>query len=587
MWQTDTPFSVCLSHGKSREACQATQKRIPMTTLRKFLATLRDYQRLAFQLVLKRLQEGKTRLYVSLPTGTGKSLILAALAAHASKRGRVLVLVHLQDLVIQLAQTLTLVDLDVGILIQGHRHVEHAVLVATPQSLLAIWSAFLKASDVPVTTVFIDEAHHAVEGSLYEQILVALATAFPDESITVIGFTATPYRNDKKSMLTLLPTCAFIREVPEMIKGKWLAPLTWVPFSLNIDLSTLPTTTQTGELDYSERALTRTLVNTTLMEEMVRQIVPHLEQRPTLVFAMSVEHAEQLAALFAQQGRSAVAVSGRTSPTQRKRIYDEWRTGSIQIVCNCSLLMEGFDFPEIAALVIARPTRSPSFYMQMLGRGMRLAPSKEDCLVIDVVGNNPDLSHQIVLPRILGVTMQEEVRRPTPRQQPPPRPSEALLTQILGTNVQRGLSLLDPFGASSYRWVAYHHSYFAMMSNDIAVILEPDKSGSGLYHSRLYTMMPEQKPLHQWIEPTDLPLQQQVALVHEATSTLYRQPLGRKDAPWLNDPATDKQLTILKRMYPKLTEQIDNAQLTKKEASDAIATRRLSRTLDNPPPTDA
>jgi len=558
-----------------------------MVMLHTFLTTLRTYQRIAFQLVLKRMQEGYTRLYVSLPTGTGKSLILTALAAHASTTGRVLVLVHLQDLVVQLTQTLTHVELDVGIVMQGHRQIDHPVTVATPQSLLATFSAFIEASTIPVTTVLIDEAHHVVEGSLYEQILTMLEAASPHEPITAIGFTATPYRSDTKSMFSLLPICAFIREIPEMIKEKWLAPLTWIPLPLDMDLSALPTTTQMGEPDYAERALTQTLMHPALMEELVRQVVPHLGQRTTLVFTTSVEHAEQLAALFRRAGRLAVAISGRTSQAQRERIYAEWRDGTVQIVCNCSLLTEGFDFPAIAALVIARPTRSPSFYVQMLGRGMRIAPDKPDCLVIDVMGNNPDLSHQMILPQIVGVSKQEEIHALPDKQPPSPDPSKTLLKQIVGARVQTGLSILDPLGASPYRWSTFRGSYFTTVSSDVAAILESDTSGSGLYHSRLYTMKPGQEPIHQWIERNNLPLRQQVALVHEATGVFYRKPLGSKDAPWIEEPATDKQLAALKRMYPKLIEQIDNTPLTKGEASDAIIARRLSKTLRNPPSTQA
>jgi superfamily II DNA or RNA helicase len=558
-----------------------------MTTLRSFLITLRPYQRLAFRLVLKRLREGETRLYVSLPTGTGKSHILAALAAHANTRGRVLVLVHLQDLVLQLAQTLTGVELDVGIIMQGHRQVDHPVLAATPQSLLACWPECLGASETPITTVFIDEAHHAVLGSLYEQILVALEAAFPQTSINVIGFTATPYRNDPKSMLSLLPTCAFIREIPEMITAGWLAPLTWVPLPLPLDLSTLATTPQAGDLDYAEPALARMLAQTALMEELVRQIVPRLEQRPTLVFALSVAHAEQLAALFAQAGCAAVAVSGRASSTQRQRLYEQWRTGSIQIVCNCSLLTEGFDFPAIAALVIARPTRSPNFYLQMLGRGMRTASGKRDCLVFDLLGNRPDLSHQVVLPHILGVSTPEETALLTGKPAPARRPAAVLLQQMMGADVQTGISILDPLGASPYRWNAYRGSYFAPISSEIAALLEPDPSGSGLYHSRLYTMKPGQEPIHQWIERTNLPLRQQVALVHEATGTLYHKALGSKDAPWLDEPVSDKQLALLQRWYPQWKEQIEGAQLTKGEASAEIQRRQLRETLDHPPSPDA
>lgn len=558
-----------------------------MTTRNTFFTSLRPYQRLAFRLVLKRLQEGCARLYLSLPTGTGKSHILAALAVHRSIRARVLVLVHLQELVTQLTRTLADVELDVGVVMQGHRHVEHGVTVATPQSLLANWSAFIEASDLPVTTVFIDEAHHAVEGSLYEQILTQLETVFPQETIAAIGLTATPYRCDLKSMLSVLPTCAFMRDIPEMIKAKWLAPLTWVPLPLDIDLSTVPTTTQTGERDYAERALTQTLVHSTLMEEMARQVVPHLEHRPTLVFAMSVEHAEQLAALFCQAGYTAIAVSGRTSPTRREHISAQWRVGSIQIVCNCRLLTEGFDFPAIAALVIARPTRSPGFYVQMLGRGMRLAAGKQDCLVIDVIGNTPDLSHQMVLPQILGVSTPEASHAVTGKQAPSPRPSEVLLKQILGDRVQTGLSILDPLGASPLRWSSFRGSYFTTVSSDVVAILEPDTSGSGLYHSRLYTMKPGHEPIHQWIEPRNLPLRQHVAFVHEATRVLSHQRLGSKDAPWVDEPATTKQLAILKLMYAKLAAQVDAAQLTKGEASDAITARLLRKTLANPPSVDA
>jgi ATP-dependent helicase IRC3 len=557
-----------------------------VTTLRTYLATLRDYQRLAYRLVLQRLREGNTRLYVSLPTGTGKSVVLSALAARMSMHGRVLVLVHLQDLVVQLTQTLTHLDLDVGMLMQGYREIEQPVVVATPSSLLATLPAFLWASNTPVTTVLIDEAHHAVEDSPYAQILVALEAAFPDISIAAIGFTATPYRSDTHSMFSVLRTCAFIREIPEMIQAGWLAPLTWLPLSLDIDLSALPTTLQAGESDYAEGALAQTLVQTALMEAIVQQVTPHLHLRPTLVFAISVAHAEQLAACFRQVGYTAVAISGRMSQSQREHIYADWRAGNIQIVCNCSLLTEGFDFPALSALVMARPTRSPGFYVQMLGRGMRPAPGKQDCLVIDVMGNNPALSHQMVLPQILGVSKQDELHALTGRQNAPSDMSDALLQQAMGGRIQTGLSLLDPLGASPYRWCTYHDSYFTLVNSEVVALIEPDRSGSGLYHSRLYITPPGHEPIHQWIEHTNLPLRQQVALVHEATRSLYRQQLGSKDAPWLDEPATNKQLATLHRLSQSLAEQAARERWTKGQASEAITVRLLRRTLDHPPSPD-
>ncbi|HZR39422.1 MAG TPA: hypothetical protein VFB12_04855, partial [Ktedonobacteraceae bacterium] len=108
--------------------------------------------------------------------------------------------------------------------------------------------------------------------------------------------------------------------------------------------------------------------------------------------------------------------------------------------------------------------------------------------------------------------------------------------------MQTGLSILDPIGQSPYRWNAYRGSYFTMVRSDVVAIVEPDRLGSGLYRSRLYIMAQGKEPTHQWIERSYLPLWQQVALIHEATSMLYHNQLGSKDAPWREKPASDKQL---------------------------------------------
>jgi ATP-dependent helicase IRC3 len=545
---------------------------------------LRSYQHLALRHIQQHVHQGEHRLYISLPTGTGKSVILAALAAQASQQGRVLVLAHLQDLVVQLAGELSRQDLEVGLLMQGHRQLDRPVVVATPASLLSAFDDFIQASSVPVRTLLIDEAHHAIPGSTYAHILSALETAYPEEHIAAIGSTATPFRSDANSMLSLLPTCAFIREIPQMIREHWLAPLTWVPLALDLDLASLPLT-HSEDPDYAPEALTRTMLHTAVMQELVRHVVPRLEQRPTLVFAASVEHAQQLAAQFCQAGCRAMAVSGHLRQRQREDIYADWRESRIQVVCNCSLLTEGFDFPMIAALVIARPTRSAGLYVQMLGRGTRPAPGKRDCLVIDVVGNNPDFSHQMVLPHIVGVSTHQELHALTRQPSAPVDPKETLLKRILGAKTQTGLTLLDPIGASPYRWSAYRSSYFAMLNRDTAAIVEPDPSGSGLYHSRLYTMPRGQKPIHVWIEKTDLPLRQQVTLVHETTRSLYHEALGSKDAPWLTAPASEKQRAALKRLYPEEAERMESQTLTKEEASQKITFRKLRWTLTHPPST--
>jgi hypothetical protein len=124
-----------------------------------------------------------------------------------------------------------------------------------------------------------------------------------------------------------------------------------------------------------------------------------------------------------------------------------------------------------------------------------------------------------------------------------------------------------------------------MLNSETAAIIEPERTGSSLYHSRLYRMPRGQKPIHEWIEKTDLPLRQHVALVHEATRALYRPALSSKDALWLAAPASEKQRTALKRLYPEEAERMESQTLIKEEASQKITLRKLRWTLIHSPST--
>lgn len=297
---------------------------------------------------------------------------------------------------------------EAGLLMQGRQEMEAPTVVATVQSLIqANLQALIEASEVPIATILIDEAHHAVENSAYERIIKAIEAVDEELQVVTVGVTATPYRSDKRSMFSLLPTCAFARSIPDMVRAGRLAPLTWKPLRVDVDLAGVATSRQSGEIDYVEEDLARELLRNAITEEIIRQVASMIEQRPTLVFAVTVEHATQLTEAFRRLGLQAAVVSGQTSRREPEHIFADWRNGVVQVVCNCSLLTEGFDFASISALVIARPTLSPLLYMQMLGRGTRPAEGKQDCLVIDVMGNQPDTDSQAVLPHIVGVSKED------------------------------------------------------------------------------------------------------------------------------------------------------------------------------------
>lgn len=419
-------------------------------------------------------------------------------------------------------------------------------------------------------------------GQTQGRVLDAIEQAAGAEPVAVTGLTATPYCNDEQSMLSLLPVCAFTRTIPEMVQEGYLAQLTWKPVQLDLDLAQVATTGEAGERDYAGTAVARQLLREAITARLVEHAASLIGQRPTLVFAASVQHAAHLSAAFRARGLAAAPVSGRTGRKQRDELFARWKGGSVQVVCNCTLLTEGYDFPGIAALVIARPTLSPGLYMQMLGRGMRRAEGKTDCLVIDALGNQPDPRRQVVLPHVIGIEAapEDEGRVGEPLRS---RRSDPVLRSILGGRGETGLVLLDPLGRSHYRWTAYSRGYFARINANVTAILERDPAKSGLYCSWQYARQPVRTPEHQWIERRYLPLRQQVALVQEATAGLFHEAFAGKEAAWLDEPATEKQLETLGRYHGHLPEQARAVGWTKREASEAIAFYQLRWALFHAP----
>jgi ATP-dependent helicase IRC3 len=221
--------------------------------------------------------------------------------------------------------------------------------------------------------------------------------------------------------------------------------------------------------------------------------------------------------------------------------------------------------------------------VQMLGRGTRRAEGKQDCLVIDVMGNQPDTSNQVVLPHVIGVSKAESRNGEEAERS---RTTDPILKALLGADTESGLSLLDPIGQSHYRWVAYRHGYFARVTRDMTAIIERDPEGSGLYRSRLYTSEYEQhgqEAEHSWIAKEYLPLRQQVALVHEHTKAIASEAFSGRDAAWLDQPATPKQIARLRWLHPKLARQATLKGWDKRTASDVITYCSLKETLTHPP----
>jgi len=511
---------------------------------------LRDYQAQAVQHVLTAIHAGDRAFYITLPTGTGKAVILAQIAQALRSDGRVLVLVHTKELVRQLADQLRRVcgDNAVGIVMNTHDDPSRRIVVGCVATLRTASRLVrvIGASDLPFTAILIDEAHHATATSAYATIAATVRSHSPGAAL--LGCTATPYRNDKQRMQDLLPRCVFARDVSDMQSAGWLAPLQWQRLPLDLDLSTIRTSRAGGDLDYDAGVLAVTLNSPTLNDHIAQRSAPLLTGRRVVVFAADVAHARALAAAYEAAGITSATIWGDMPPADRDRTLARWRAGEIQAVTNCNVLTEGFDYPAIDAIVMARPTQSLARYMQCIGRGTRLAPGKQECLVIDCVGNE-DITdaRQIVLPDIMPLTASDAVSAGEPHAAGLPRAVN-----------ERCVYLIDPRHDAQYLWQRHEGSgcYFLRLDEHRIAAITGDPTGSGLYRVALIVRsaatpgaVPTTRAM--WLIPDSAPLHE----IREQAATWIAQHariwISQKDRHWRHNAATEKQLATLANFAPK------------------------------------
>jgi ATP-dependent helicase IRC3 len=190
----------------------------------------------------------------------------------------------------------------------------------------------------------------------------------------------------------------FHRSVRDMIEAGYLSRLRAIRVQSDTNLDEVHSVA--GDFDQGE--LAEAVDNDKRNKLIVKAIKEHCATRKGVIFTVTVQHAVDVAALLEANGRRAAAISGSMPKEERRRILKEFHEGKIQDLVNCMILTEGFDEPGIEYVVHAKPTKSSLLYIQMTGRGTRLAPGKKDCLIIDIV--DVTLRHSLVtLPDLFGL----------------------------------------------------------------------------------------------------------------------------------------------------------------------------------------
>lgn len=355
------------------------------------MVEFRDYQTACIDAIHNYFGQHTGYPIAVLPTGTGKSICIAGFskeAVHAYPDTRILILTHVKELISQNHAALLRLwpEAPAGIYSAGlsRRDINAQILFAGIQSIHK-HAAKVQRCDL----IIIDEAHLVSrnDGSMYRNFIREL-DAINAGMLKVVGFSATPYRLDSgllhKGKDRIFTDIAYEVRVLDMIQQGYLCPV--VPKQTKTQLDTSGVGTRGGEFiaGQLEAAVDRADVN----EAAVKEIIEHGQERGSwLVFCSGVAHARHIRDAIRSRGISCETVTGDTPAPERDRILQDFKAGRLRCVTNANVLTTGFDAPGTDLIALLRPTKSVGLYVQMVGRGTRLAEGKDDCLVLDFAGN--------------------------------------------------------------------------------------------------------------------------------------------------------------------------------------------------------
>ncbi len=372
--------------------------------------TLRPYQQHCINALAHFGVDGGKRALVVLPTGSGKTVIFAEIAGTASRK--VLVLAHREELLIQAQEKIlrTHPNLIVELEQAGNKASDNAdVVIGSIQTFAVSETRLQRFNPADFSAVVVDEAHHATART-YLQVLSYFGLAPKISDLTgfniagkslkaevlkrftnfepspnapfLAGFTATPSRTDGQGLEYVFDEIVFSRTIREMMEDDWLCKIR----AIRVDTATDISRVKTRMGDYQERALSQAVNTDDRNDLAVKAYLDHAKGRQGLIFCVDVEHTKEMTKVFKREGIATEYVVGAKSQMEHPRdeVIRDYQSGKVQILVNCMVLTEGFDAPDTSCIIMARPTKSQLLYTQMLGRGTRVAPGKDDLLVIDL-----------------------------------------------------------------------------------------------------------------------------------------------------------------------------------------------------------
>ena len=310
---------------------------------------------------------------VQMPTGTGKTHLLASLVYEEfrtkNEEAYVWIVAHRRELVEQIEETVA----RYGILKGDER-----VKVMSIQWLSRHWE---NVKDERPSLIVIDEAHHAL-AETYKELWLRYPNA------KKLGMTATPCRLNRKGFTDLFEALITSDSIADFIKQGWLSPFDYVSIRPNSeDQKLIDGLEKRGaDGDFQVKEMDAVLNRRPSIERLYESVRQYADGKKGIVYAISINHARNIAEYYKGQGMNAVAIDSKTPTKVRRLLVEYFKGGKIQVLVNVDVFSEGFDCPDVEFIQLARPTLSLAKYLQQVGRGLRKTQGKDSCVIIDNVG---------------------------------------------------------------------------------------------------------------------------------------------------------------------------------------------------------
>ena len=335
-----------------------------------------DYQEDMKERIEKALRLHRS-VMAQMPTGTGKTYLLTAVIdSFVSNKPmeKVWIVAHRRELVSQIDETVRK--------FHSYSTSNTSSLLSSVKAISIQWLMrhYDEIEEEPGMIV-IDEAHHALAKTYKE-----MWERFPKAKF--LGLTATPCRLNGKGFTDLFDVLVQSWSVPEFISKGRLATYDFVSIKSDGMTQRLIDSLQKrgADGDYQNKEMDMLLNKKPSIERLYRSLEEYVKGRKGIVYAINISHAQKITKLYQENGVKAIAIDSKTPATERQQDIEAFKKGDIQVLVNVDIFSEGFDCPDVEFVQLARPTLSLAKYLQMVGRGLRVAKGKKNCVIIDNVG---------------------------------------------------------------------------------------------------------------------------------------------------------------------------------------------------------